>query len=183
MKIYTKGGDKGGTSLLGGTRVSKSDIRIQAYGSVDELNAYIGLLRDLEVHSVLKERLNRIQNELFQIGSELACDKKPEKYNLITIQEAQIQNLEKEIDAMELELEPLKNFILPGGNVIVSHCHIARSISRRVERNIVVLSENENINSTIIRYMNRLSDYLFVLARKLAKDLGVKEIKWKPTAD
>lgn len=182
MKIYTKGGDKGSTSLLGGTRVLKSDIRIQAYGSVDELNGHIGLLRDQEIHSNLKERLTRIQIELFHIGSELACEYEPEKFKLVRIQEAQIKLLENEIDSMELELEPLKNFILPGGHPIISQCHIARSICRRVERNIVILSESEKIDIAIIQYTNRLSDYLFVLARKLAKDLDIEEIIWNPNA-
>jgi len=182
MKIYTKGGDKGGTSLLGGTRVLKSDIRIKAYGSVDELNAHTGLLRDQEIHSDLKERLTRIQHELFNIGSELACEYDPQKFNLVRIQESQIQVMEDEIDSMELELEPLKNFILPGGHPIISQCHIARCICRRVERNIVILSESEKIDIAIIKYMNRLSDYFFVLGRKLAKDLNIEEILWDPNA-
>jgi cob(I)alamin adenosyltransferase len=180
MKIYTKGGDKGKTSLLGGKRVSKSDMRIEAYGTVDELNANIGLLKDYDISDHYKVSLLKIQNDLFKIGSILACEVDPDQYNLSRIQDPDISEIEELIDEMEKELPVLKNFILPGGDLAVSQCHIARCVCRRSERLIVLLSEVEEIGEVIIRYLNRLSDYLFVLARKIGFDKGIKEINWMP---
>ena len=178
MKIYTKGGDKGQTSLLGGKRVQKSNSRIEAYGSIDELNANLGMLRDLVVTEDIKEDILRIQNRLFVIGAILACEVDPKQFNLTNISEPDINHLEASIDAMEKELPVLKNFILPGGHITVSQCHICRCICRRVERNVVSLGQQERYEEIIIKYLNRLSDYLFVLGRKIAKDLGIKEINW-----
>lgn len=178
MKIYTKTGDQGMTSLLGGTRVLKSHIRIEAYGTVDELNAHLGLLKDFEISPAVKERLLRIQNELFDLGAFLACEDRPEKFNLRMIGEENIERLEHEIDDMEETLSPLRNFILPGGHLAVSQCHISRCVCRRAERNVIHLNEYQEVSSLAIRYLNRLSDYLFVLARKLASDLGIQEIIW-----
>jgi cob(I)alamin adenosyltransferase len=179
MKIYTKTGDQGETSLLGGTRVLKSNIRIEAYGTIDELNANLGLLKDYGMTEQLKERILRIQHELFDIGAYLACETDPERFKLRMIHSVQIQNLESEIDEMEEELTPLTNFILPGGHISVSQCHIARCVCRRAERNIIHLGEFHDVSELVIKYMNRLSDYLFVLARKLTKDHGVQEIIWR----
>lgn len=182
MKIYTKTGDQGTTSLLGGTRVLKSNIRIEAYGTVDELNAHLGLLKDYELATSLRNSLLRIQHELFDIGAYLACETNPEKFNLKLIGELHIQKLEMEIDQMEKELTPLKNFILPGGHPAVSQCHIARCVCRRAERNVIHLNEYQEVSGLIIRYLNRLSDYLFVFARKLAKYFGIQEVIWTSRA-
>jgi len=178
MKIYTKTGDQGKTSLLGGTRVLKSHIRINAYGTVDELNAHLGLLKDMMTDPDLKENLFRIQHELFDIGAYLACETDPGKYRLNLIEDKQISRLEQEIDLMEESLPPLRNFILPGGHPIVSQCHIARCVCRRAERNVITLGENEAISGQVVIFLNRLSDYLFVLARKITNDLGLQEIIW-----
>jgi cob(I)alamin adenosyltransferase len=180
MKIYTKGGDKGKTSLLGGKRVSKSDMRIEAYGTVDELNANIGLLKDYDISEDSKVSLLKIQHDLFKIGSVLACEVAPDQYGLSRIQDTDISDIETLIDKMEEELPVLKNFILPGGDLATSQCHIARCVCRRAERYIVLLSEEEVIDDAIIRYLNRLSDYLFVLARKIGYDKGINEINWIP---
>jgi cob(I)alamin adenosyltransferase len=198
FKIYTKTGDKGETGLFGGARVPKSHIRVETYGTVDELNSYIGLLSDL-ITPVLgaevppqygataqrkKEVLKEIQDRLFTIGSVLASD--PDK-NMMTpdVTVEDIQLLENEIDAMDAELPPLKNFILPGGHSTVSFCNIARTVCRRAERLIIALNtlekqEGREIDPLIIQYINRLSDYLFILGRKIANELGVEEIIWKP---
>lgn len=179
LKIYTKTGDTGDTSLFGGKRLPKSHIRIDAYGTVDELNAFIGLVRDVigteEIRSVLKQ----IQDRLFTIGASLASD--PDK-NLPTpdIVEADVELLEKEIDRMSANLPPLKNFILPGGHPHVSYCHVARCVCRRAERLVVALNLEAAIPPIIIHYLNRLSDYLFVLGRQIAKDLGAEEVIWNP---
>ncbi len=180
MKIYTKGGDKGQTSLLGGKRVSKSDIRIEAYGTIDELNANIGLLKDYEISDDYKDKLLKTQHDLFKIGSILACEVDPAQYNLPKIEDYDITEIEKNIDEMEKELPVLKNFILPGGDLAVSQCHLARCVCRRSERLIVLLSEEEDVDDVIIRYLNRLSDFLFVLARKISYDKGINEINWMP---
>lgn len=179
MKIYTKTGDAGETSLFGGSRVSKSDERIHAYGTVDELNSFIGLVADQEVNVSRNDFLRNIQNCLFVIGSSLAAD--PDKKNVKAPQlaEKEITDLEKEIDIMENSLEPLRAFILPGGHPSVSYCHIARCVCRRAERHVIGLSLHANIHPLIITYLNRLSDYLFVLARKMAKELNASEIIWK----
>ena len=187
MKIYTKTGDKGTTALFGGTRVSKHHIRIESYGTVDELNSYVGLIRDQEIDVFSKNTLIKIQNELFVIGAMLATPPEKEilkngkeRLNISIVDTAVIEFLEKEMDRMNETLPQMTHFILPGGHTTVSHCHIARCICRRAERLAVTLNEKEAIDNSIIQYLNRLSDYLFVLARKLSKDLQAKEVKWIP---
>lgn len=180
MKIYTKTGDSGQTSLIGGTRVSKHDLRVECYGTTDELNAYIGLLRSYNLTKQGADELLEIQQLLFAIGALLAADPERSKMNLYDLTNDDILFLEKAIDRMEESLEPLKNFILPGGNAIVSHIHIARCICRRAERLIVQLGATSAVPENIVIYINRLSDYLFVLARAIAKDTGSPEIKWFP---
>jgi len=187
MKIYTKTGDKGTTALFGGTRVPKHHLRIESYGTVDELNSYIGLVRDQNIDENSIHSLIRIQNELFTLGAMLATPPEKEilksgkeRLNIPKITSKNIEVLEQEIDAMNLELPLMTNFILPGGNQTVSFCHIARCVSRRTERLATALNENEAINPAILKYLNRLSDYLFVLARKLSKDLSVMETPWIP---
>lgn len=178
IKIYTKTGDEGQTALFGGKRLPKSHIRIEAYGTLDELNAFIGLLRDNLSEAIVKERLFEVQNRLFDLGSYLASD--PEKHLIkLNLQQLDIESLEKDIDAMEKSLPPLKNFILPGGHPILSYCHIARCVSRRAERQVVALHLHEEVDPLALQFLNRLSDYFFVLSRKLAQDLGVQEILWK----
>ena len=181
FKIYTRTGDKGQTSLIGGTRVPKYHPRIEAYGTIDELKSYIGIIRDHDISEVSKSLLLEIQDRLFTIESQLAHD--PEiKLNrpLPEISEDDITRLEKAIDSMNEALSPLSSFILPGGHVAVSHCHVARCICRRAERITIRLSELHPVNPLNIKYLNRLSDYLFVLARKTGKDLNASEIPWKP---
>lgn len=179
MKIYTKTGDKGETSLLGGARVSKSNNRIHTYGTVDELNSHIGLLRDQEVNNSRSELLYQIQNNLFSIGSILAAQPDKKIDYLPELKEAAVLDLENAMDEMNTLLPDMKNFILPGGNQAVSFCHIARCVCRRAEREVVNLANQEAVAEIIIIYLNRLSDYLFVLARMMAKDLGAEEIIWK----
>ena len=186
MKIYTKTGDQGKTSLFGGTRVKKSNLRIDAYGTVDELNSHIGLIRDQLKDKDLTSDLIRIQSKLFTLGAMLATPLDKEKLKNGTdrlkiekIQEGEIQFLEDKMDLMDQTLEPMTHFILPGGHSVVSFCHIARCVCRRAERITVELADNETIDVHILIYLNRLSDYLFVLARKLSKDYKVKEIPWK----
>jgi cob(I)alamin adenosyltransferase len=180
MKIYTKSGDKGETSLYGGKRVSKSDIRIEAYGTVDEVNSYIGLLGDLEVNKNRKLLLKEIQDRLFTIGSTLAADPDKLKLKKPDLLESDIELLEKEIDRLQEQLPEMKSFILPGGHEHVSFCHLARTVCRRAERIVVLLAETDSVETSIIMYLNRLSDYLFVLSRKMAMELGAEEIPWKP---
>ncbi|MCB0736139.1 MAG: cob(I)yrinic acid a,c-diamide adenosyltransferase [Bacteroidetes bacterium] len=179
MKVYTKTGDKGETSLIGGVRVAKNDLRIDAYGTIDELNSFVGLVRDVCPDEEQKQVLYNVQNTLFVIGSNLASA--PEsKMQIPDLQENEIEELERSIDKMEMVLEPLKNFVLPGGHQAVSHAHVARCVCRRAERNCVALQQQADIDHSIIPYLNRLSDYLFVLSRKMAKDLGAEEVLWKP---
>ncbi len=180
MKIYTKTGDKGKTSLLGGTRVSKSHERINAYGTIDELNSFLGLVSDLDKEENRVKLIRKIQSRLFTVGSSLAAETDKAKKFKPDLEESDIVELEKAIDSMNESLPQMKNFILPGGNEMVSSTHIARTVCRRAERLIVKLSESENIEEIITIYLNRLSDYLFVLARKQGFDLNVKEIPWKP---
>ena len=187
MKIYTKTGDKGSTSLFGGTRVPKDHIRIESYGTVDELNSYIGLIRDQDINTHYKEILIEIQDRLFTVGAILATpeDKTVLKNGTTRLQnlgiiENDLELLENEIDIMETELPQMTHFVLPGGHTTVSHCHIARCICRRAERLTVHLSHNEVVPTIAIQYLNRLSDYLFVLARKLSHDLNAEEVKWIP---
>ncbi len=182
-KIYTKTGDKGNTSLIGGTKVPKSHLRIEAYGTVDELNSYIGLCKDLlaETYDVAL-LLQEIQDRLFTIGSALACDpEKEQKLKIPDLFESDITVLENAIDKMNEVLEPMRSFILPGGHPTISHIHIARCVSRRAERAVVRLhTEAHEVAPIIIQYLNRLSDYLFVLARKTGQQLGVPDIPWRP---
>ena len=186
MKIYTKTGDMGQTSLFGGTRVKKSNIRIDAYGTVDELNSYLGLLRDQIKDDPLISDLIIIQNKLFALGAMLATPQDKEKLKngkdrlkIDKIEEEEINFLERKMDEMNTSLPPMTHFILPGGHTTVSFCHIARCVCRRAERITVELADQEAINPQILIYLNRLSDYLFVLARKLTLDNKVKEIPWK----
>ena len=179
FKIYTKTGDAGETSLFGGARVPKNHLRVEAYGTVDELNSYIGLLRDLIETPQYKAVLKAIQDRLFTIGSVLASD--PTKQMATPdLKIEDIQLLENQIDEMENELPPLKNFILPGGHQTVSFCNVARTVCRRAERLVVALDSMGKIDPLSIKYLNRLSDYLFVLGRKVGKDLGAEEVIWKP---
>ncbi len=187
MKIYTKTGDKGTTALFGGTRVPKHHIRIDSYGTVDELNSYIGLIRDQEIDKNSKKILIIIQNNLFTIGAILATD--PEKailksgqkrLNIPSISTNDIKLLEEEIDSMNDSLSPMTHFVLPGGHQTVSFCHIARCVCRRAERLATALYQLEPFEETTLQYLNRLSDYLFVLARKLSKALQADEILWIP---
>ena len=180
MKIYTKTGDKGQTSLVGGKRVPKSHERIEAYGTVDELLSYVGLLRDLLESHHRKIFLTQVQDRLMICAAILAADCEDCEYKIPEILDVDIQELELEMDKMELILEPLSSFILPGGHPVVSHCHVARTICRRAERVVVRLSEKYFVPEKLIKYINRLSDYLFVLARMLTKDLNIEEIPWKP---
>lgn len=188
MKIYTKTGDKGTTSLFGGTRVPKHHIRIESYGTVDELNAHIGLLKDQEISTHTREILNRIQDRLFTIGSTLATEPEKatlksgkERLNIPKISEEDILLLENEMDAMNEELPEMTHFVLPGGHQAVSFCHIARCVCRRAERMATALYEISPFSELVLKYLNRLSDYLFVLARKLSKDLNAKEVAWIPS--
>lgn len=180
MKIYTKTGDKGQTSLIGGTRVPKHHIRIEAYGTVDELNSYIGLLRDQEIDQHSKNILIEVQDRLFTIGASLASDPERSKMKIPDLKEEDITLLENEIDKMNDTLPEMRSFVLPGGHTTVSFCHIARTVCRRAERNTIHLSENEFVADLVIKYLNRLSDYLFVLARKLTHQLNATETPWKP---
>jgi len=178
MKIYTKNGDSGKTSLIGGKPILKNNIRIEAYGGVDELNAWIGLLADLTEEQSSVNFLRYIQNQLFVVGSKLATPSNS-TFKAPELSVDLIQKLEDEIDRMDDRLSPLTNFILPGGNVLISYCHLARIVCRRVERNIVSLSEFESVDSQILAFINRFSDFLFTLARFHAKRLNVEEIVWK----
>ena len=180
MKIYTKTGDQGMTSLFGGKRVSKADIRIDSYGTVDELNSWIGLLRDQEVNKTRKEILVTIQDRLFTIGSMLATEPGNTKVKIPLLAEDDIVMLEKEIDEMDSKLPPMRSFVLPGGHPSVSFTHIARTVCRRTERLVIALNEHEPVGETIVKYLNRLSDYLFVLARMVTAELNADETPWKP---
>lgn len=180
MKIYTKTGDIGETSLFGGRRVLKSELRIEAYGTVDELNSWIGLLRDVNTNDSIKDLLKEVQDRLFTLGAELAADPDNAKLKTPDLHESDVEVLEKAIDAMDSELEPLRNFILPGGHVYVSYAHVARTVCRRAERLSVALHQVSDVPPLCIKYLNRLSDYLFTLSRKMAKDLGAEEVNWLP---
>lgn len=187
MKVYTKTGDSGTTALFGGTRVAKDHARIDSYGTVDELNSYIGLIRDQEIDAHYKNILIEIQDRLFTVGAILATP--PDKEVLkngekrlqnLGIVESDIELLENEIDTMENALPQMTHFVLPGGHTTVSYCHVARCVCRRAERLAVHLNHTEPVEAIAIKYLNRLSDYLFVLARKLSFDLNAIEVKWIP---
>ena len=187
MKIYTKTGDKGTTALFGGTRVPKHHIRIDSYGTVDELNSHIGLIRDQDIDSHHKDILIDIQDKLFVVGAILATDPEKailksgkERLNIEKISATDIELLEKEMDEMNTSLPQMTHFVLPGGHQTVSFCHIARCVCRRAERLASALNELEPFEANALKYLNRLSDYLFVLARKLSFDLKAVEVKWVP---
>lgn len=182
MKIYTKTGDKGNTSLIGGTKVPKSDVRIDTYGTVDELNSWIGLINDQLNDEEFRPVLKEVQDRLFTIGSSLAtdADKEP-KMKLPDLKASDIEFLEKKIDEMTSQLPPMKSFILPGGHVAVSSIHVTRCVCRRAERLAVGMQQHDLfVDQQVIQYLNRLSDYLFTLARYAAQKLGAEEIPWKP---
>ena len=182
IKIYTKTGDSGKTSLIGGTKVPKSHIRIDTYGTVDELNSWIGVVSDLTPDEQIKVVLKEIQDRLFTVGSSLACD--PEKEPLMKIpdlKESDIVFLENEIDQMNESLPAMKFFVLPGGHLAISQTHVARCVCRRAERCCVNMQEQDIfVEPLVIKYLNRLSDYLFVLSRYIGHQMGVAEIPWKP---
>jgi cob(I)alamin adenosyltransferase len=182
LKIYTKTGDKGNTSLIGGTKVPKSDLRIEAYGTVDELNSFIGLCRDLITDEPARELLQSVQDRLFVVGAALACDPEKEpKMKIPDLLPEDVTALEKAIDKMNETLPVMKFFILPGGHPTVSQLHVARCVCRRAERCCVRLElESKEVEPIILQYLNRLSDYLFVLARYIAHETGIAEIAWKP---
>ncbi len=180
MKVYTKKGDAGETGLIGGTRVPKSHIRIEAYGTVDELNSFIGLVRDYDVPNDMRSQLIVIQEELFTIGSHLANDEEKSKMELPEIKEDSITRMENEIDAMNEELPAMRFFVLPGGHQAISTSHVARCVCRRAERLCVAMNTEVSVNPIILKYLNRLSDYLFVLSRFLTKHYNAEEVPWKP---
>ena len=180
MKIYTKTGDQGTTALFGGKRVSKADLRIETYGTVDELNSWIGLLRDQEVNAIRKDFLITLQDRLFTIGSILATEPGNTKVKIPALTAEDIQALEKSIDEMDSLLPPMKSFILPGGHPSVSYCHITRTVCRRSERLVIALHNQESVDPLVIQYLNRLSDYLFVLSRKVSLELNIEDTPWKP---
>ena len=178
-RIYTKGGDGGETSLGDGSRVAKDDARVEAYGTVDEANACIGLAR-LHATGAVDAMLAAIQNDLFDLGADLCTPEAPDpKYPPLRISEAQVERLEREIDAMNAKLAPLDSFILPGGSAVAAHLHLARTVARRAEREIVRLATTETVNPAAIRYINRLSDHLFVLSRHANED-GASDVLWVP---
>ncbi|MFB0904490.1 MAG: cob(I)yrinic acid a,c-diamide adenosyltransferase [Nonlabens sp.] len=187
MKIYTRTGDAGTTALFGGTRVPKHNLRIDSYGTVDELNSWMGLIRDQDISAHTTKMINSIQHHLFTVGAILATPPEKEvlkngkdRLNISKISDEDIRVLEEEMDLMNEELPEMTHFILPGGHPAVSYCHITRTVCRRAERLASELNENTPIDAQILKYLNRLSDYLFVLARKLSKDLQAEEIKWIP---
>ncbi len=179
MKIYTKGGDKGKTSLYGGTRISKSHTRIDSYGHVDELNSFLGLLISKIPNSEQNNLLKAVQQQLFVIGSHLAAGNDHD-FKLPTIENSFIEDLEKAIDGINDKLEPLKHFVMPGGSEAISLAHVCRTVARRAERAIVALDQHESVEPVIIQYMNRLSDYFFILSRYIALLEDIEEVKWIP---
>lgn len=178
-KIYTKTGDKGNTSLLGGTRVPKYHVRIEAYGTVDELNASMGMLGEEQVLQSFLPLIREVQNKLFTLGSILANDPKKSHFEIPGIEEADIKNLEDAIDQLNDQLDLLKNFVLPGGHSANAWAHICRTVCRRAERRVVELAEQTELDPKVIRYLNRLSDWLFMVARFASKQSGAEEIIWK----
>lgn len=180
MKIYTRTGDSGTTALIGGKRVPKYDMRIEAYGTVDELISWTGLIRDQDIDENLIEFLISVQDRLMTCASILAVDCDDCDVSIPELREEDVNSLELAIDKMEEETEPLSSFILPGGHPVVSFCHIARNVCRRAERNVLRLSSDVSTDSVVIKYLNRLSDFFFVLSRKLGKDFKIVEIPWSP---
>ena len=180
MKVYTKTGDDGTTGLFGGARVPKHHVRIESYGTVDELNSYIGLMRHRDIELKAQETLAEVQDRLFTIGSILASDPSKSNLDVPDLHNSDIELLENEMDRMNEELPEMRFFVLPGGDDTVSFCHIARCVCRRAERLTVLLNEKEPISPVVIKYLNRLSDYLFVLSRKITQYNEVKEVPWRP---
>ena len=180
MKIYTKTGDKGQTSLIGGTRVPKHHLRIECYGTVDELNSYIGLISCQPIGAAHIPVLKEVQDRLFTIGSSLAADPEKSKMKIPDLKPEDIALLETEMDRMDLNLPPLRHFILPGGNSTVSFCHLARCVCRRAERLCVNLAETSFVDDKVTIYLNRLSDYLFVLSRAIGQESQLPENEWIP---
>jgi len=180
MKIYTKTGDEGTTSLFGGKRVSKSELRIDTYGTVDELNSWMGVLRDQEVNQKRKDVLIEIQDRLFTIGSILATEPANTKVKIPSLSENDVAFLEKGMDEMDALLQPMRFFVLPGGHTSISWGHVTRTVCRRAERLVIALHQHEKVEPLVIKYLNRLSDYLFVLCRMMTHELGVEETPWKP---
>lgn len=180
MKIYTKTGDEGTTALFGGKRVSKSDLRIETYGTIDELNSWVGVLRDQDVNRSRHEELVEIQDRLFTIGSILAVEPGNTKVKVPALSPDDVAFLEKRIDAMEEKLEPMKVFVLPGGHSSVSFGHVTRTVCRRAERLVIALNSQEPVEPLLLKYLNRLSDYFFVLCRAMASELKAPESPWKP---
>ena len=179
MKIYTKTGDDGTTGLIGGSRVKKYDLRLEAYGTIDELNAAIGVIRSSKLPDNVVGILNKIQNKLFNIGSLLASDEKGEAFTSnLAITEENIKDLEHAIDEYQEQLPELTHFVLPGGNFSSAQCHVARTVCRRAERRILEFAEHSKVHNEILIYINRLSDFLFVLSRKLAYDNDIEEVVW-----
>ncbi|MBT6964883.1 MAG: cob(I)yrinic acid a,c-diamide adenosyltransferase [Flavobacteriales bacterium] len=179
MKVYTKKGDKGQTQLLGGSIVDKDHVKLECYGTIDELNSFIGNIYDQDLKEFHKEILLNIQNQLFNLGSVISFDGIKDKIKLPNITVKNIEMLEKAIDKMEESLPMLKNFILPSGHPTTSKCHIARTVCRRAERNLVTLSKTSEIDNLHLQYLNRLSDYLFVLSRAVLKENNAEEIEWQ----
>ena len=180
MKIYTKTGDKGQTSLIGGTRVPKNSVRLEAYGTIDELNSYLGLIRSFPVAPELNDQLVVIQNILFSVSGNLATDTSVKEVRRgLVVTEEDVAFLEKAMDRMDETLPPMTHFILPGGDQVSSFAHIARTVCRRAERRVLDVAAQYAVDDYVLRYINRLSDYLFVLARKIAFDAGTKELKWE----
>lgn len=180
MKIYTKKGDKGMTGLIGGSRVSKASLRIECYGTVDELNSWMGVIRDGKLINIHQEQLTEIQDRLFTIGSSLACDDENSGMKIPDLLTEDVEKLEEWMDEMDAQLQPMRSFILPGGDQTSSFCHVARCVCRRAERICVDLSATEFVAELVLIYLNRLSDYLFVLSRKIASDNGVIDHPWTP---
>jgi cob(I)alamin adenosyltransferase len=180
MKIYTKTGDEGTTSLFGGKRVSKAELRIDTYGTIDELNSWIGVLRDQDVNQKRKNALIEIQDRLFTIGSILATEPENTKVKIPALSESDITFLEHRMDDMDGLLQPMRSFVLPGGHTSISWGHVARTVCRRAERLVIALHQVENVDPLVIKYLNRLSDYLFVLCRMMTQELGAEETPWKP---
>lgn len=179
MKVYTKTGDSGITSLISGKRVPKHNIRIKAYGTIDELIAWLGLIRDHTEYDYAKAPLVRIQRQLMTVASQLAAESEKDfPKNLTPLQPEEVHFVEREIDQLTEKLPPLRNFIIPGGHILVSYTHLARSVCRRAERYVTELDQHTAISATLIAYINRLSDYFFTLARMFAHDLKIKEVKW-----
>ena len=181
MRVYTRTGDDGTSGLIGGTRVEKYDLHLESYGTVDELNSWIGLILTQSVDPDTKELLRTVQNNLFVIGARLATDlSKTDLSARLPLKEESIVKLENEMDRVLDQLPPMEHFVLPGGSVTISYCHLARTVCRRAERRVCQLAKETDVPPELIKYLNRLSDYLFVLSRKIAKDEGVDEVQWLP---